>query len=267
MKLSQDQIDFYNEKGYLIIEDLFTEEEINRIKKTIKEFENLKELPNVICEKNGQIRSIFAPHKHFPEFKWLYLQDRIARPAQQLIGNPIYLYQYKLNTKRAFGGDLWEWHQDFPYWHLDDGVKLPNMVSAMILLQETKSIHGPLIIIPGSHKEGVVDFEYKKELAEGTNSDLINSLSANLKYTVKKNFIEESVNKTGFVTCEGGIGTCVFFHPNVFHSSNLNLSPFDRDTAIITFNDINNLPGSSPNIRPDYLCSREFNTVETGSQD
>ncbi|WP_299316027.1 phytanoyl-CoA dioxygenase family protein [uncultured Aquimarina sp.] len=260
MKLSQEQINHYNFYGYLIINELFTKLEINKLKKEVKNFNKLKSLPSVICENNGDIRSIFAPHKYSNYFHKLYLQKRLVEPAQSLIRDRVYLYQYKLNKKRAFTNDKWEWHQDFPYWYFDDGVKFPNMLSIMVLLQDTSIAQGPLIIIPGSHKKKIIEFQYKdhlhKDICKDKKVNLLNSLNGDLKYTIRKEKLKDLINKKGVVPCDGKIGTCIFFHPNLIHASNSNISPFDRDTAIITYNSINNSPTKTKNIRPDYLCSR-----------
>lgn len=267
MILTEKQINFYHENGYLVIDNLFSKHEIEILNEEALKFNHLKELPNVILEKNGDIRSVFAPHKMSSKYNDLYTQDRIANPAKQLLGNDIYLYQFKLNNKKSFVGDWWEWHQDFPYWHIDDGVDLPQMISIMILLQDTTTIQGPLIFIPKSHKNGIVDFEPKAHHLTGSNSganmNLENSLNADLKYTIKKNIITELINKNGFFEASGAAGSCIFFHPNLFHASNSNISPFERNTAIVTYNAVNNLPTARGINRPDYICSKDREPIKT----
>lgn len=267
MTLKEEQINFYHENGYLVIDNLFRKSEIEILKEEASKFNHLKELPNVILEKNGDVRSVFAPHKISSQYDDLYKQNRIVNPAKQLLGGDIYLYQFKLNNKQAFVGDWWEWHQDFPYWHLDDGVDSPQMISAMILLQDTTTIQGPLIFIPKSHKHGIVDFEPKEHLMaisnSGISTDLKNSLSADLKYTIKKNIISELINKYGFFEASGAAGSCIFFHPNLFHASNSNISPYERNTAILTYNNVNNSPMGRGLNRPDYICSRDFEPINS----
>lgn len=266
MVLKQDQINFYHENGYLVIDNLFSKSEIEALQEDALKFNDLKELPNVIFEKNGDVRSVFAPHKTSSKYDDLYRQERLVNPAKQLLGNDIYLYQFKLNNKKAFVGDWWEWHQDFPYWNIDDGVKLPQMISAMIILQDITTIQGPLVFIPKSHKNGIVDFEPKEHIVGSSNSniktDLNSSLSADLKYTVKRSIITDLINTYGFFEASGSAGTCFFFHPNLFHASNSNISPFERNTAIVTYNSVNNLPMDKEINRPDYLCSRRFEPIE-----
>ncbi len=267
MILNEEQIKHYHENGFLIISNLFSKPEIEALNKEILIFHGLKELPNIILEKNGELRSVFAPHKISNKYNDLYKENRLINPVKQLLNSEIYLYQFKLNNKKAFVGDWWEWHQDFPYWHFDDGVKLPQMVSAMILMQDTTTIQGPLILIPKSHKKGIVDFEPKEHLLTNSNSDMnvdiLNSLTADLKFTIKKDIISNLINENGFFEAVGSAGSCIFFHPNLFHSSNLNISPYERNTAIVTYNNVNNLPMEKERKRPDYLCSMDFEPIKS----
>lgn len=262
MNLTQSQINTYKEIGFLIVEDLFTAKEVKTLKNGIDKITN-RDTPNIIREKNGEIRSVFAPHNFREEFSWLYKQNRVLEPVKQLLNNiSIYLYQYKLNNKKAFQGGVWEWHQDFPFWNLDDGVKEPNMLSVMILLQDTNQAQGPLMFIPESHKNGVADFHPKEHL-KGENIKLENSLNGDLKFTVKRDLIKKMVDKNGMKPGIGSIGTTIFFHPNVYHGSNSNISPYDRNTAILTYNATSNLPeDKKENNRPDYICLRDFNPIQ-----
>lgn len=261
MKLSTLQIQEYNEKGYLIIDGLFSSEEISKLIAGIEKLENVL-MPNIIREENGNIRSIFSPQDLTDEFAWLFKQERLVTPTQQLLNDSkIYLYQYKLNNKKPFCSSIWEWHQDFPFWHIDDGVRNPNMLSVMVLLQDTSYAQGPLMLVPKSHKTGIADFQ-KKERFTGKEVELINSLNGDLKYTVNNERIREMINQDGITYGIGLAGTCIFFHPNIYHGSNANMSPYSRNTAIITYNSLSNLPPDrKEKNRPEYICSRKFDPI------
>jgi len=262
MKLSQEQVNSYLTEGFLIVESLFLESEVNMLKQALQDVDDQLDLPNIIREENGAIRSVFAPQTLMEAYGWLYQQERLITPTQQLINEEVYLYQYKLNNKKGFDGGIWEWHQDFPFWHLDDGVQSPDMVSVMVLLQDTDYSQGPLMFIPKSHIEGIVEFQHKEHQV-GKELKLENSLNADLKYTIKKELIRKMVAKNGITGGIGKAGTCIFFHPNVYHGSNANISPYDRDTAIITYNSIKNLPEDRHEAnRPEYICSRDFGPIK-----
>src|SRR6185437_4431015 len=133
MALAQEQISFYNENGYLQIENYFSDEDIallhQEMPNTVEE-----DSPRIILENNGSIRSIFAPHLVNEVYERMGRLEKMVVPAEQLIGSKVYLHQYKINSKKGLKGDLWEWHQDFPYWHLDDGIERPDLVTVMIYL-------------------------------------------------------------------------------------------------------------------------------------
>lgn len=253
MYLNEAQIKEYFETGLLIIEKMVDNDIIRECKNEISFFQDKTNSDSVIYEDN-EIRSIFAPHKDSVFFSNLYKDQKIVDICSTILNNDIYLYQYKLNLKAPFVGNHWEWHQDFPYWNLDDTVENPNMISVLIYLDDTKCYQGPLMVIPGSHKEGIAKFKVKPDL---DNKNLINSLSSNLKYTIDNGIVKKNADKNGIKVLEFDAGTVIFFHPNLFHASTGNLSPYSRDTVIITYNSIYNLPLHKNN-RPDFICSRDF---------
>ena len=261
--LKKEQIEFYHSNGYLVLIDIFSKEEISKLNSKIKNFKNHTSQPNVICEDNGDIRSIFAPEIQEPIFGDLTKDKRLLIASEELLKSALYLYQYKLNLKEAYVGKYWEWHQDFPYWHFGDGIKTPEMISVMVLFDDVKSYQGPLLIIPKSHQNGIVDFQHKAHL-ENKKDNLLNSLNSDLKYTINNELVKEYALKNKIVSLEGTQGTVIFFHPNIFHASNSNVSPFKRSTAIITYNSIHNTPEKESS-RPHYICYRNTTRLKVFS--
>ncbi|MEM9824121.1 MAG: phytanoyl-CoA dioxygenase family protein, partial [Bacteroidota bacterium] len=256
-EVTDHQIATYHKDGFLVIENLLDPEEVKQLSIRLNTFQSLKHLPNVICEEGGDIRSIFAPNRHDELYERLYRLQRLVAPTQQLVEEEVYLYQYKLNLKNAFSGKAWEWHQDFAYWHLDDGVQEPKMISVMIYLSDVRSYQGPLMVIPGSHLFDVVRFQDKEHLRDATT--LLNSLGADLKYTVHQHQIAELAKQNGIKVLEYQAGTGIFFHPNLCHASTGNMSPFKRDTSIITYNSVANPP--KHHNRPSFVCSNDYRPV------
>ena len=87
------KIDFYRENGYLIVNELFEEKFLKKLENKLELFNNHLSEPNVICEKNGEIRSIFSPQLQEKSFEKLYRDDRLIKYAEKIIGGEIYLYQ------------------------------------------------------------------------------------------------------------------------------------------------------------------------------
>jgi len=270
MKLNAKEIAYYRENGYLKLNGILTDNEVkilyDEIPKTIE-----RGSPRIILEDNGSVRSIFAPHMVNTIYNRLARLRRFIAPVEQLLTSTVYLYQYKINTKQGLKGDWWEWHQDFPYWNIDDNIKRPDLVSVMIYLQDTDALNGALLVIPKSHQLGIVKFADKdsKSLADKLKykdhhkkTDYLSSLNSNIKFTIDHQLIKELSSDNGIVTVSGKKGTILFFHSNIFHASNINITPFDRDAIIITYNSTNNLPGDVVNPRPEFLVGRNYEPIQ-----
>ena len=55
---------------------------------------------------------------------------RILGPVKQLLVDQVYVYQFKINAKPAFGGESWVWHQDYIAWKICDNLPAPTAPSA-----------------------------------------------------------------------------------------------------------------------------------------
>ena len=94
-------------------------------------------------------------HLRDPLFARLVRDPRLVAPAQQILGDDdLYIQQVKVNAKEAFTGEQWQWHYDFATHHREDGVPEPLALNLHIFLDEVTEFNGPLIFIPGSHRDG-----------------------------------------------------------------------------------------------------------------
>src|SRR5882757_6515378 len=155
MKLTPEQIKAFDEQGYVFFPNCFSEEEIALLR---LEADNILKLdrPEVWREKSGAPRTAFSAHKFNPVFELLARHPRLVEPLMQLFGESVYVHQFKLNAKAAFEGDVWQWHQDYGTWARDDGMPAPRAMNIAVFLDEVLPINGALMIIPKSHKEGVL---------------------------------------------------------------------------------------------------------------
>ncbi|WP_287267590.1 phytanoyl-CoA dioxygenase family protein [Moorena sp. SIO3A2] len=159
MKLTTKQIDQYNNQGFLLIPDLFSQEEVSLMQAQLPGL-MAEDVPGRVLEKDRKtVRALHGCYLFNKVFHNLIREPRLLEPAHQLLGSQVYLYQFKINLKAAFGGDVWPWHQDFIYWHKEDGMPLPKVISLAILLDDLNEFNGPMIFIPGSHKQGILDLE------------------------------------------------------------------------------------------------------------
>jgi len=114
--------------------------------------------PENVREKTGDVvRTNFAAHLYSAPFARLARHPRMVEPVRQLLGEALYMHQYKINGKQAFDGDIWQWHQDYGTWHNDDQMPEARAMNVAIFLDEVNEFNGPLMFIPGSHKLGVLE--------------------------------------------------------------------------------------------------------------
>ena len=112
---------------------------------------------NVREKGSDAVRTNFAAHLVSEPFARLARHPRMVEPVQDLLGEALYMHQFKINGKMAFEGDVWQWHQDYGTWKNDDLMPTERAMNVAIFLDDVNEFNGPLMFIPGSHKRGVID--------------------------------------------------------------------------------------------------------------
>jgi ectoine hydroxylase len=263
MLLSDDQVRAYEEDGFLLLPQCFSAQEVDVLREQLAA-EFAIDSERRVLEKGGKVvRSVYGSHVENEVFRRLVADPRIAEAASQLLGSPVYVYQFKINAKAAFGGDLWEWHQDYIFWLNEDGLPEPRLVNMVLFLDEVNEFNGPIFFVKGSHKEGVIQARHEAGVPEGYERSpaWVSNLTADLKYSVGKEVVAQLVRKYSVEAPKGPSGSLLLFHPNTVHGSSPNMSPFDRSLVIATYNSTENLPTEVENPRPWFLASRDFTPV------
>jgi ectoine hydroxylase len=276
MLINEEQLRAYEENGFLFLPDYFSQAEVEVMK---------AELPTVfaddtrrkVMEKEGRtVRSVYGSHVSNQTYQRLSRHPRIVLPAMRILGSRVYVYQFKINAKAAFGGDVWEWHQDYIFWLKEDGMPTARALNVMIFFDEVNEFNGPLFLIPGSHHEGMIDVTARDALTASQagmpasyrdSPAWISNLTARLKYSLDRNTVARLVARSGIVAPKGPSGSVLFSHPNLIHGSPNNMSPFDRVVAIITYNSVENIPAETGERRPEFLAGRDFEPVVPLSDD
>lgn len=261
MRLTAEQIAAFHRDGFLVLQDWFTPEEVDLLRaETYQEFGN--DQPGRILEKNGAVRTVFAAHKTNDHFARLTRLDKMAVPAAQLLGDEVYVHQFKINAKLGLDGDQWEWHQDYLYWLKEDAMPTPNVLSAVVFLNTVDDFNGPLLLIPGSHKMGTIDLEVEKKYSDlDAEESWKPTLTADLKYKISKRTLIRALENSRIVAAKGAPGFVVFFHGNTLHASAGNLSPVDRLSVFVSYNTVANALQPIANPRPTFISERDFTPI------
>lgn len=271
MRLTKEQLGFYSENGFLLLPEYFSTVEIGRVGAELPALLSEDSQCRVVEKEGGAIRSIYGSHTKNEVFRHLSCHPRIVEPARQILNSDIYVYQFKINTKSAFSGDLWDWHQDFIYWQKEDGVPSDRMITVAVFIDDVNEFNGPIFLIPGSHRQGTLEVTARKVISAGADSvygnspSWISNLTADIKYPVASEVVSQLVSHFGIVAAKGVSGSVLFFHSNLVHASPNNISPFNRVIAFATYNSISNIPIPAGRRRPDFLCSRDYGPLVTVS--
>jgi ectoine hydroxylase len=191
------------------------------------------------------------------------LLDRLTRldvlldPAQQILQDRVYVYQFKVNLKAAFVGDFWPWHQDFSFWSKEDEMPEPRAITVGIFLDEVTEFNGPMYFIPGSHRSGCHDVD-EAECAAGP-GEWHRHVAASLSHQSDPRKVTALAARHGILAPKGERGTVLFFDCNVVHASPGNISPLERRILFITYNSVTNIPRNAR--RPGFLVNRNVSAL------
>jgi len=251
----------YEKNGFLVIEDLFSDEEIDTFQQEttrLRYDQETARLEESITEPDsGEVRSVFRVHALSKVFRKLAADRRLAGLARYILDDDVYLHQSRLNYKPGFRGKEFYWHSDFETWHMEDGMPAMRALSISLLLTENFPYNGPLMLIPGSHMEYVVcpgdtpEEHYKQSLKKQ-------------EYGVPADeCLAELAGRNGIVQATGRPGTVIVFDCNTMHGSNGNITPFPRSNVFYVYNAVENRlqkPFSGQAPRPEYIAGR--NSIE-----
>ena len=162
MALSKDEINFYNDQGYLLVEDVISENQHKEMlalvdgffekSKMIRENDNIFDLEDGHSSDNPRLKRIKQPHQHSQFFWDIIKESKIEEILRDLLGDNVSLKTSKLNTKAPGGGAAVEWHQDWAFYpHTND-----NVLALGLMLNDVDMDNGPLMVIPESHKGPVL---------------------------------------------------------------------------------------------------------------
>ena len=156
MKLTPEQLEQFDRDGYLFFPSLFSPQETQNLLDAVPALYERRDAFNVREKGRDAVRTNFAAHMVSKEFGTLARHPRMVEPVEALLGEKLYMHQFKINGKMAFEGDVWQWHQDYGTWLNDDMMPTERAMNVAIFLDDVNEHNGPLMFIPGSHKRGVV---------------------------------------------------------------------------------------------------------------
>jgi len=164
--LTQEQIDKFNNNGYVIVRGLYTPEEISQIEEWTDEVTHYPEIPGkymMYFEESqlqpgkrilSRMEDIEPYHQGFSK---LFKGDKMQGAVSDLFGEPAVLFKDKINFKMP-GADGFRAHQDIQAgWDRYASIH----ITALVSIDASTLENGCLELSPGHHKNGLIGESWK----------------------------------------------------------------------------------------------------------
>jgi ectoine hydroxylase-related dioxygenase (phytanoyl-CoA dioxygenase family) len=224
--LSEEQVQAFRADGYVIIRNFFSKAEIAKLYGVATADDVMQKNALNVTDKSGKNSKLslwFTPGDDV--FGLLSRSERMVHGAAQVLDSdaPVCHFHSKLMQKEPRVGGAWEWHQDYGYWYKNQFMFPDQMVSIMVALTEANAENGCLQVIKGSHKLGRVNHGFS---GEQVGADAV--------------FVEHALSFLEHVWVVLQPGDALFFHSNLLHRSEANLSEHPRWSIICCYNSQSN---------------------------
>jgi ectoine hydroxylase-related dioxygenase (phytanoyl-CoA dioxygenase family) len=161
--LSKKQIASYREKGYLGVEGVLGQREVEELRRVADEFveksravtqsDDVFDLEPGHSPESPKLRRLKSPAAQHPVYDRALRHEKILDMVAQLVGPSIRYNGHKLNMKSGQFGSPVEWHQDWAFYpHTND-----DLLAVGICIDDMSEENGCLLVIPGSHRGPVLD--------------------------------------------------------------------------------------------------------------
>lgn len=253
--ISQTDVDFYKENGYLLVKGVFNQAEVEEMREAIESI--ILRAARAKKDNNHAWQGDYLPpeqlrklvlkgfhdvHYHDASFLRALAHPNMTAVLTKLIGPNVHLHHSKMLVKPPENGAAFPMHQDYPYFPHE----LHTMLAASVHLDRADEENGCLRVIPGSHKQG-------------------NLPHVGAHYLNHKEFpISEGL------ACPADAGDVLFFNYLTIHGSDTNRSERTRRNVLFQYKDPSDMPtqnthfdwgmglmvaGHNPNfekVKPDY---------------
>ena len=165
--VTEADIEYFHQHGYLVINDAFSPTEVEAavagmthlMDGKCPDFRAIQFEPKLVKQKNaleGQerrnaIRKIFNFVDHEPRLNAMATHSGLLDVLEQIVEDTPELFQDMALLKPPRYGSEKPWHQDCAYFNLPEGT---TVVGVWVALDEATPENGCLHVIPGSHIEG-----------------------------------------------------------------------------------------------------------------
>ena len=235
--LSQEQIEFFNAHGYLVVEDAISQDQLKALRDDFASWveesrshddawgEMVNGKPRFDVEKGHSadqpaLRRINAPHEVSDAYFNAMADSNMADMVADLIGPDIKLHHTKINSKLPGSATAVKWHQDFPFTpHTND-----DLITALLMVDEVTEENGPLEVWADTHKGEIHSLWHDGQFTGAVADDVT-------KEALEKRTI-----------CTGKAGSVCLMHTRLLHGSAPNNSDAARTLYICVYSAADAMP-------------------------
>lgn len=225
--LSAVQIQSFHKDGYILIKNFCSKKEIELLYATALEDKAMLNNALDLNDQSGKKTKLslwFTPGDDV--FGYLTRSKKMVHSVAQLLESdtPVCHFHSKLMQKEPKVGGAWEWHQDYGYWYKNQFMFPDQLISVMVALTDANKENGCLQVIRGSHKLGRINHGFA---GEQVGADMV--------------MVDNALKSMDLVYSELKAGDALFFHSNLLHRSEANLSEHPRWSIISCYSSQSNL--------------------------
>ena len=225
--LTPAQIDAYHKDGYVIVKNFCSQSELDKMYSTALEDNAMAKNALDLNDQTGKKTKLslwFTPGNDI--FGYLTRSEKMVNGVAQLLDSnaPVCHFHSKLMQKEPKVGGAWEWHQDYGYWYKNQFMFPDQLISVMVALTPANKGNGCIQVIKGSHKLGRVNHGFA---GEQVGADQV--------------MVDNALKTMDLVYVEIEPGDALFFHSNLLHRSEANLSDSPRWSIISCYSSQSNL--------------------------
>ncbi len=231
-KLTRKQKRSYEEDGYVIIKNFLKKAQVKKLYAIAIGDDTLQKHAFDLNDQSGKKTKLtlwYTPGND--AYGLLTKSKRIVESVDALMDgdSSVCHFHSKLMQKEPKVGGAWEWHQDYGYWYKNEFLLPDQMMSVMIAITQANKENGCLQVIKGSHKMGRIEHGFAGE-----------------QVGASQHYVDLALKTMELIYVEIMPGDALFFHSNLLHRSEANLSDTARWSLISVYNRSNNVPYNEP---------------------
>jgi hypothetical protein len=230
--LTNKQIIDYHRDGFLVVKDFFSSAEIDLLYQTATDESVVDHAFDLNDQEGKKTKLTLWFTAGDDPFGLMSRCKRMIDSVQSLLGEgEVCHFHSKVMQKEPRVGGAWEWHQDYGYWYKNGFLFPEAMISVMVALTDANKANGCLQVLRGTHKMQRFEHHFAGE-----------------QQGADETFVTEAAKISELIYCELKARDVLFFHPNVLHRSEANLSAYARWSVISAYNLFYNKPFREKNL-------------------